>query len=91
MPPTVNHAISITHPGDPDVLQWAERPMPEIAADEVLLKIAAVGVNRAGIFCNAREKYPPPEGVPLDIPGLDAAGETKLPLANMLGAREGGR
>ena len=74
MPSTVNHAITITHPGDPDVLQWAERPMPEMAADEVLIKIAAAGVNRADLL-QRQGKYPPPEGVPQDIPGLDASGE----------------
>ena len=73
----INHAIAITAPGDPDVLQWAERVMPEIAADEVLLKIAAAGVNHADLL-QRQGKYPPPEGVPQDIPGLEAAGDPEL-------------
>ncbi len=69
-----NHAIVITKPGEPDVMQWLEQPMPEVAADEVLIKVAAAGINRADIL-QRQGNYPPPEGAPQDIPGMEIAGE----------------
>lgn len=66
-------AVIITQPGEPSVLQMAERPKPAYAANEVLLKVMAAGVNRPDI--KQREgKYPPPAGVVQDIPGLEIAG-----------------
>jgi NADPH2:quinone reductase len=66
-------AVIITHPGEPSVLQMAERPKPAYAANEVLIKVMAAGVNRPDI--KQREgKYPPPAGVVQDIPGLEIAG-----------------
>jgi putative PIG3 family NAD(P)H quinone oxidoreductase len=64
--------IEISHPGDPEVLVPAERPTPAPAADEVLIKVAAAGVNRPDIM-QRRGKYPPPPGAS-DIPGLEVAG-----------------
>src|SRR6478609_6394890 len=66
-------AIVITHPGAPEVLQIAERPAPAIAAGEVLIKVAAAGINRPDIF-QRKGNYPPPAGAPADIPGLEIAG-----------------
>jgi NADPH2:quinone reductase len=66
-------AIVITQPGEPSVLQIAERPKPAYEANEVLIKVAAAGVNRPDV--KQREgKYPPPAGVVQDIPGLEIAG-----------------
>jgi NADPH2:quinone reductase len=66
-------AVIITQPGEPSVLQMAERPKPTYAANEVLIKVMAAGVNRPDI--KQREgKYPPPAGVIQDIPGLEIAG-----------------
>ena len=66
-------AVIITQPGEPSVLQMAERPKPTYAANEVLIKVMAAGVNRPDI--KQREgKYPPPAGVIHDIPGLEIAG-----------------
>jgi NADPH2:quinone reductase len=42
-------AVIITQPGGPEVLQLAERPKPEITADEVLVKVAAAGINRPDV------------------------------------------
>ena len=42
-------AIEITHPGDPDVLKLTSRAMPKPGADEVLIKVAAAGVNRPDV------------------------------------------
>lgn len=66
-------AIVITRPGAPEVLQPAEREMPEPAAREVLIKVYAAGVNRPDVF-QRKGNYPPPPGAPQDIPGLEVAG-----------------
>ena len=65
-------AIEVSHPGDPDVLVPVERPQPAPASGEVLIKVAAAGVNRPDIF-QRLGKYPPPPGV-TDIPGLEVSG-----------------
>ena len=65
-------AIEISRPGDPDVLVAAERPCPDPGAGEVLIKVAAAGVNRPDVF-QRRGRYPPPPGAS-DIPGLEVAG-----------------
>lgn len=66
-------AIIITHPGAPDVLQFAERPIPTYATGEVLIKVMAAGINRPDVF-QRKGNYPPPDGAPKDIPGLELAG-----------------
>jgi len=65
-------AIEIREPGDPDVLVPVERPRPEPGAGEVLIEVAAAGVNRPDVF-QRRGRYPPPPGAS-DIPGLEVAG-----------------
>ena len=65
-------AIEISQPGEPDVLVIVERPKPLPAAGEVLIKVAAAGVNRPDIF-QRRGHYPPPPGAS-DIPGLEVSG-----------------
>ncbi|MBI3403135.1 MAG: NAD(P)H-quinone oxidoreductase [Acidobacteria bacterium] len=65
-------AIEIREPGAPEVLVAAERPTPVPAAGEVLIKVAAAGVNRPDIF-QRLGRYPPPPGAS-DIPGLEVAG-----------------
>jgi NADPH2:quinone reductase len=66
-------AIIITQPGGPEVLQVKERPIPAYGEHEVLVKIAAAGINRPDIF-QRKGNYPPPAGAPADIPGLEIAG-----------------
>jgi len=66
-------AIAIREPGPPEVLIPIERPMPTVAAGEVLIKVAAAGVNRPDVM-QRQGKYPPPPGAS-DIPGLELAGE----------------
>ena len=63
----------ITSPGGPEVLRWAERPMPRPGAGEVLLKVRAFGVNRPDLL-QRQGTYPPPPGAS-DIPGLEVCGE----------------
>jgi putative PIG3 family NAD(P)H quinone oxidoreductase len=65
-------AITIPTPGDADALVLAEVPSPEIAADEVLVQVAAAGVNRADLM-QRQGFYPPPPGAPA-YPGLEVSG-----------------
>ncbi|TFF40842.1 NAD(P)H-quinone oxidoreductase [Mucilaginibacter psychrotolerans] len=66
-------AIIITRPGGPEVLQLADRPTPTYSANEVLIKVMAAGINRPDVF-QRKGNYPPPDGAPKDIPGLEIAG-----------------
>ena len=65
-------SIEITEPGAPEVLQATSRPVPEPAATQVLIKVAAAGINRPDVF-QRMGFYPPPPGV-TDIPGLEVSG-----------------
>jgi NADPH2:quinone reductase len=65
-------AIEIREPGEPDVLVPVERPTPVPAADEVLIRVVAAGVNRPDVF-QRRGRYAPPPGAS-DIPGLEVSG-----------------
>jgi NADPH:quinone reductase len=66
-------AIEISHPGGPDVLRLIERPVPQPGPGEVLIKVAASGVNRPDVF-QRMGNYAPPPGAS-DLPGLEVAGE----------------
>jgi NADPH:quinone reductase len=66
-------AIEITEFGAPEVLKLAERPMPQPKAGEVLIKVAASGINRPDVF-QRKGGYAPPPGAS-DLPGLEVAGE----------------
>jgi putative PIG3 family NAD(P)H quinone oxidoreductase len=65
-------AIEIREPGGPDVLTPTERPTPVPGPGEILLKVAAAGVNRPDVF-QRLGRYPPPPGA-TDIPGLEVSG-----------------
>ncbi len=65
-------AIEISEPGPAEVLRAAERPIPAPGPDDVLIKVAAAGVNRPDI-AQRQGKYPPPPGAS-DIPGLEVSG-----------------
>jgi NADPH:quinone reductase len=64
--------IEIARPGPPDVLVAVERPDPVPAPGEVLIRVAAAGVNRPDVM-QRLGAYPPPPGAS-DIPGLEVAG-----------------
>ena len=66
-------AVEIREPGPPQVLRAVQRAIPEPAAGEVLIRVAAAGVNRPDVL-QRRGLYPPPPGI-TDIPGLEVAGE----------------
>jgi len=67
-------AIIITRPGGPEVLQLAERKRPEPTGDDILVRIAGAGVNRADLL-QRMGVYPAPPGTSQDVPGLEYAGE----------------
>ncbi|MBV8392267.1 MAG: NAD(P)H-quinone oxidoreductase [Alphaproteobacteria bacterium] len=64
--------VEIKTPGGPEALVPATRPVPQPKAGELLIKVAAAGVNRPDI-AQRNGSYPPPPGAS-DLPGLEAAG-----------------
>ncbi|MGB8856546.1 MAG: NAD(P)H-quinone oxidoreductase [Burkholderiales bacterium] len=66
-------AIEISTPGKPEVLVECSRPVPQAQAGEVLIKVAAAGINRPDIL-QRQGHYAPPPGA-TDIPGLEVSGE----------------
>lgn len=71
--PTHMTAIGIKTPGGPEALVAEQRPVPVPGDGEILIKVAAAGVNRPDVQ-QRKGLYPPPPGAP-DIPGLEIAGE----------------
>jgi len=70
--PQTMRAIAITQPGGPEVLQPVTLPTPAPGAGEVLIEVAAAGVNRPDVV-QRQGFYAPPPGAP-DTPGLEVAG-----------------
>lgn len=71
--PQTMTCIDPAAPGGPEVLQPVTRPVPVAGPGEVLIRVAAAGVNRPDVL-QRRGMYPPPAGAP-SIPGLEVAGE----------------
>ena len=71
--PETMRVVEITTPGGPEVLQPATRPVPQPGHGEILIRVAAAGVNRPDALQRAGA-YDPPPGAS-DLPGLEAAGE----------------
>ncbi len=69
------HAVVITEPGGPEVLSWLEVPDPVPGPGEVVIDIAASGVNRADL-AQRQGLYPPPPGAP-PYPGLECSGQIR--------------
>jgi putative PIG3 family NAD(P)H quinone oxidoreductase len=82
-------AIEISAPGGPEVLRPVERPMPVPAAGEVLLRVAAAGVNRPDVM-QRQGRYPPPPGAS-DLPGLEVAGTVEQCGEGVQSLHEGDR
>jgi NADPH:quinone reductase len=80
-------AIAITTPGGPDVLKPQQMAVPALKADEILIKVAAAGVNRPDVF-QRQGDYPPPPGAPA-TPGLEVAGHVVAKGAEVKRYREG--
>ncbi len=70
--PATMTAVEITEPGGAEVLKPVSRPVPAPGHGEVLVKVAAAGVNRPDIV-QRQGFYPPPPGAS-DLPGLEIAG-----------------
>jgi putative PIG3 family NAD(P)H quinone oxidoreductase len=66
------HAVVISEPGGPDVLQWVEVADPVAAPGEVVVEVTATAVNRADLL-QRQGFYPPPAGAP-PYPGLECSG-----------------
>ncbi|WP_298331028.1 NAD(P)H-quinone oxidoreductase [Haloactinopolyspora sp.] len=66
------HAVVITEPGGPEVLEWAEVDEPTCGPDEVIIDVAASAVNRADILQRQGHYAVPPGAVPW--PGLECSG-----------------
>jgi NADPH2:quinone reductase len=67
-------AAWISRFGAPDVLEVREVERPQVSHDQVLVRVHAAGLNRADLL-QRQGKYPPPPGSPLEIPGIEFAGE----------------
>ena len=70
--PSSQTCIEVTQPGGPEVLKTTSRPVPMPGAHQVLIKVAAAGINRPDVF-QRMGFYPPPPGAS-DIPGLEVSG-----------------
>lgn len=79
--------IEITKPGGPEVLAPADRPIPEPGPNEVLIRVAAAGVNRPDVL-QRMGLYPPPPGAS-DIPGLEVSGAVERTGAAVTGWKAG--
>jgi putative PIG3 family NAD(P)H quinone oxidoreductase len=71
--PSEMTAIEISSFGGPEVLRATKRPLPKLAEGEVLIKVAAAGINRPDVL-QRTGGYAPPPGAS-DLPGLEVAGE----------------
>ena len=70
--PRTMRTIEVTQPGEPEVLVIGERAVPSVGAGDVLIRVAAAGVNRADVM-QRRGNYPPPPGAS-DVLGLEVSG-----------------
>lgn len=71
--PTQMTAVAISKPGGPEVLIPEQRPVPTPGQHQILIKVAAAGVNRPDV-AQRSGSYPPPPGAS-DLPGLEVSGE----------------
>ena len=86
-PPISMTCVEIAEFGGPEVLKPATRPTPEVAAGEILVRVAAAGVNRPDIF-QRQGNYPPPRGV-THILGLEVAGVVAAVADDIAGWKAG--
>ncbi|WP_294121626.1 NAD(P)H-quinone oxidoreductase [Sphingomonas sp.] len=87
--PDVMRVVDIAAPGGPERLRLASRPTPRPGKGEVLVKVAAAGVNRPDVL-QRMGVYPPPPGAS-DIPGLEIAGTVVAAgegAAQLIGSRQ---
>jgi NADPH2:quinone reductase len=70
-------AVEISKPGGPEVLKPVDRPKPSPKDGEILIKVAAAGVNRPDVLQRSGNYPVPPDAS--DLPGLEVAGEVVSP------------
>ncbi len=70
--PEKMRAIDPDGAGGPETLRIVERPVPRPGLSELLVKVAAAGLNRADVM-QRQGRYPPPKGAP-SIPGMEVSG-----------------
>jgi len=87
--PSTMPVIEVVSPGGPDQIRLAVRPLPRPGEGEVLLRVAAAGVNRPDIL-QRQGAYPPPPGAS-DVMGLEVAGEVVALGAHVSGLAVGDR
>ncbi|WP_420393452.1 NAD(P)H-quinone oxidoreductase [Acuticoccus sp.] len=87
--PNTMRAVTAPSPGGPDVLTVGEHPVPSVGASQVLVRVAAAGVNRPDCLQRAGN-YPPPPGAG-PILGLEVAGEVVHRGGDVERFEEGGR
>ncbi len=80
-------AVVITKPGGPEVLEWQEVPDPDVGPGEVLIDVAAAGVNRADLL-QRQGLYPPPPGAP-PYPGMECSGRIEAVGTEVTGWQPG--
>jgi NADPH2:quinone reductase len=85
--PATMTCVEIKTPGGPEALVPATRPVPQPKPGELLIKVAATGVNRPDLAQRAGH-YPPPPGAS-DLPGLEAAGTVAAIGSDVSGWKEG--
>ncbi len=71
--PATHTVVAVPTPGGPEALTLETRALPVPGPGEILVKVAAAGVNRPDVL-QRQGGYPPPKGAP-DVPGLEIAGE----------------
>jgi NADPH2:quinone reductase len=79
--------VEIAAPGGPEQLRVAVRPIPQPGTDEVLIHVAAAGVNRPDVV-QRQGLYPPPPGAS-DLPGMEVAGTIEAVGPGVSGLRVG--
>ena len=77
--PTEMTVVAISQPGGPDVLKPQTRPLPQVGPHDVLIKVAAAGVNRPDVAQRAGS-YPPPPGAS-DLPRLPERSPPSAPMS----------
>jgi NADPH2:quinone reductase len=85
--PAFMTAIAINTPGGPEVLQPESRPVPELGPGEILIRVAAAGVNRPDVL-QRQGQYAPPPGAS-DLPGLEVSGHVAALGGGVTSWREG--
>src|SRR6478672_2895702 len=79
--PSKMRAVEISKPGGPEVLKIGERPLPQPKPNEILVKVAAAGVNRPDVLQRMGLYAVPPDAS--DLPGLEIAGAVAAVGANV--------